>query len=284
MSAAVITGAFVVAAVGAFWALLDRHADARAHPLSVGVLVGLRRLPPPALPDGRPARQARRRVPAAGRSPRWRASSRAAPRAELAIIGQPDVANRTLENPIVVPGALSFLAYGSFGATVHGPRRLPARPVARQRRAPLLRVPHHGRARDAAHRADARRARPPRARPAPRVARDALDPDARRAPFPYIATTAGWMTAELGRQPWIVYGLHADRRGHLADRERGQRRLLDARLHGALPRARRALPLPRRPRRSRAGPATPRTRGAATARVGGATHGDRLVRDHRARC
>jgi cytochrome d ubiquinol oxidase subunit I len=26
-------------------------------------------------------------------------------------------------------------------------------------------------------------------------------------PFPYIATTAGWMTAELGRQPWIIYGL-----------------------------------------------------------------------------
>ncbi len=26
-------------------------------------------------------------------------------------------------------------------------------------------------------------------------------------PFPYIATTAGWMTAELGRQPWLVFGL-----------------------------------------------------------------------------
>ena len=26
-------------------------------------------------------------------------------------------------------------------------------------------------------------------------------------PFPYIATTAGWMTAELGRQPWIIYGI-----------------------------------------------------------------------------
>ena len=24
-------------------------------------------------------------------------------------------------------------------------------------------------------------------------------------PFPYIATTAGWMTAELGRQPWIIF-------------------------------------------------------------------------------
>jgi cytochrome d ubiquinol oxidase subunit I len=27
------------------------------------------------------------------------------------------------------------------------------------------------------------------------------------APFPFIANTAGWLTAELGRQPWLVYGL-----------------------------------------------------------------------------
>jgi cytochrome d ubiquinol oxidase subunit I len=27
------------------------------------------------------------------------------------------------------------------------------------------------------------------------------------APFPYIATTAGWLTAEVGRQPWVVFGL-----------------------------------------------------------------------------
>jgi cytochrome bd ubiquinol oxidase subunit I len=26
-------------------------------------------------------------------------------------------------------------------------------------------------------------------------------------PFPYIANTAGWLSAELGRQPWVVYGL-----------------------------------------------------------------------------
>ena len=26
-------------------------------------------------------------------------------------------------------------------------------------------------------------------------------------PFPYIANTAGWWTAELGRQPWLVYGM-----------------------------------------------------------------------------
>jgi cytochrome d ubiquinol oxidase subunit I len=26
-------------------------------------------------------------------------------------------------------------------------------------------------------------------------------------PFPYIATTAGWMAAEIGRQPWLIYGI-----------------------------------------------------------------------------
>jgi cytochrome bd ubiquinol oxidase subunit I len=26
-------------------------------------------------------------------------------------------------------------------------------------------------------------------------------------PVPYVANTAGWMTAEMGRQPWLVYGL-----------------------------------------------------------------------------
>ena len=32
-------------------------------------------------------------------------------------------------------------------------------------------------------------------------------------PFPYIAVTAGWMTAELGRQPWLVYGLFRTAQG-----------------------------------------------------------------------
>ncbi len=26
-------------------------------------------------------------------------------------------------------------------------------------------------------------------------------------PLPYIATTFGWMTAELGRQPWLIFGV-----------------------------------------------------------------------------
>ena len=34
------------------------------------------------------------------------------------------------------------------------------------------------------------------------------------APFPFIANTFGWMTAELGRQPWLVYGLLRTADGH----------------------------------------------------------------------
>jgi cytochrome bd ubiquinol oxidase subunit I len=33
-------------------------------------------------------------------------------------------------------------------------------------------------------------------------------------PFPYIANTAGWMTAEIGRQPYLVYGLMKTMEGY----------------------------------------------------------------------
>ena len=32
-------------------------------------------------------------------------------------------------------------------------------------------------------------------------------------PFPYIATTAGWMTAELGRQPWLIFNIFRTTQG-----------------------------------------------------------------------
>ena len=35
-------------------------------------------------------------------------------------------------------------------------------------------------------------------------------------PFPYIANTAGWITAEVGRQPWLVYGLLRTNQGYSA--------------------------------------------------------------------
>ena len=33
-------------------------------------------------------------------------------------------------------------------------------------------------------------------------------------PHPYIANILGWMTAELGRQPWLIYGVFQTRDGY----------------------------------------------------------------------
>jgi cytochrome d ubiquinol oxidase subunit I len=128
------------------------------------------------------------------------------PGAELAIIGQPDVEHRRLENPIVVPGILSFLAYGSFGSTVLGLNDFPESEWPQN--VELLYYAYHimvglGTLFIAVMGIAALllwRGRLETFRPMLWVLTLAF-------PFPYIATTAGWMSAELGRQPWLVYGL-----------------------------------------------------------------------------
>jgi cytochrome d ubiquinol oxidase subunit I len=45
--------------------------------------------------------------------------------AEINFIGQPDVANNRLDNPIRMPGLLSFIAYGSFSSNVKGLSEFP---------------------------------------------------------------------------------------------------------------------------------------------------------------
>src|SRR5262249_47717462 len=133
-------------------------------------------------------------------------------RAEVAIIGQPDVKAGRLENPIVVPGMLSFLAYGSFGATVKGLLDFPKDQWPDN--VELLYYAYHimvglgtffiaimGIAFLLLWRGKLYTSRP------------MLWVLMLAFPFPYIATTAGWLTAELGRQPWLVYGLQRTMHG-----------------------------------------------------------------------
>ncbi|MHC5544532.1 cytochrome ubiquinol oxidase subunit I, partial [Singulisphaera rosea] len=128
------------------------------------------------------------------------------PKADLAIIGQPDVAARALENPIVVPWILSFLAYGSFGSTVHGLNDYPTDQWPSH--VELLYYSYHimaglgtifillmGLSSFLLFKGRLTTTRP------------MLWALMLAFPFPYIATTAGWWTAELGRQPWIIHGL-----------------------------------------------------------------------------
>ena len=47
------------------------------------------------------------------------------PGAPLVILGQPNVAERKIDNPIVVPNALSFLTWRSWHAEVQGLNHVP---------------------------------------------------------------------------------------------------------------------------------------------------------------
>jgi cytochrome d ubiquinol oxidase subunit I len=127
-------------------------------------------------------------------------------RAPIAMIGQPNVAQRRLDNPIEVPAVLSWIAYGSFSANVRGLTEFA--PSEWPDNIELLYYSFHimvglGTLFIAAMALATGllwRKRLTRSRWMLWVLMLAF-------PFPFIANTAGWMTAELGRQPWLVYGL-----------------------------------------------------------------------------
>jgi len=204
-SASVITSSFVVAAVGAYWTLMGLHREQARLFLRVGVIAGFLACVFQLFPSGdHQGKLVAEHQPATLAAMEGKFES--GDNAEVAIIGQPDVKNRRLENPIVVPGVLSFLAYGSFGARVTGLNDIP------QDQWPdnieLLYYAYHimvglGTMMMAVMGVALLllwRGRLETFRPMLWVLMLAF-------PFPYIATTAGWLTAELGRQPWLVYGL-----------------------------------------------------------------------------
>jgi cytochrome d ubiquinol oxidase subunit I len=125
--------------------------------------------------------------------------------APLAIIGMPDVATHRLIDPVFVPEFLSFLAYGNFNASVNG---LDA--YARELWPPveLTYYAYHvmvglGTIFVAVMTLAVALlvlARLWRARWMLWVLMLVM-------PFPYIANEAGWVVTEVGRQPWIIYGL-----------------------------------------------------------------------------
>src|SRR5262249_5916622 len=114
----------IFAGVGAFWALSGLHREHAALALRTGVIAGLIASCLMVFPTGdRHGRLVAERQPATLAAMEGLFESK--PGAELAIIGQPDVMHRRLGNPVVVHGMLSFLIYGSFGSTVTGLDRIP---------------------------------------------------------------------------------------------------------------------------------------------------------------
>ena len=201
---ALVTGGFIVAGVGAYYTLAQRDEPFGRAFLQHGILVACLFSALTIFPTGDrngadiTTYQPLKLAAAEGLFH----SERGAP---LALIGMPDVKRRLLLDPVVVPSALSFLAYGNFNANVRGLETYPTDlwpPVE------LTYYAYHvmvglgtifigiG------------------ALAALFLWRGRLE----RAhwllwlillcvPFPYIANEAGWVVAEVGRQPWIVYGL-----------------------------------------------------------------------------
>jgi len=205
MSGAVITAAFVMCSVGAFYVLENRCAEQARVFLRVGVIAGLISCITQIFPTGDlHGRYMAKHQPAAVAAMEGLFVSE--PGAGIILMGQPDEERQRIDNPVVVNDVLSFLIYGTTRAEVKGldqfPRDQWPTPF------PLLFYAYHIMAGLGTYFAVLMT-----------VAafllwrgklfqtRWILWPLLLSCPLPYVANTAGWMTAEIGRQPWVVYGL-----------------------------------------------------------------------------
>lgn len=212
--AALVTGGFVVASVGAWYALRGEHTPQARMFLRSGITVGLLSSVLVAFPTGdlQAKMVASHQAPAlAAMEGRFHSGAYAG----IDLIGQPDVRLRRLDNPIHIPGLLSFLAFGQVRSDVRG---LDAFPVdAWPTNIEVLYYAFHimaglGTLFVALMLAGAvqlLRGRLERSRVLLWLLLSSF-------PFPFIANTAGWTTAELGRQPWLVYGLFRTEQGFSA--------------------------------------------------------------------
>jgi cytochrome bd ubiquinol oxidase subunit I len=212
MGGAVITGSFAMAATGAYYLLSEKQEEYGRLFLRVGVIVAAAASMLQLFPTG--DRQGKlvtehQPVTLAAMEGLFQTESGAS----IVLIGQPDTLNQKLDNPIYVPKALSFLTHRHWEAEVKGLQEFPRDQWPDN--IPLLYYSYH-------------------------ImvglgtifilimtaavvllwlrklfsARWMLWIIMLSFPFPYIANTAGWITAEVGRQPWLVYGLMKTQEGY----------------------------------------------------------------------
>lgn len=205
MSGAVVTGAFVMAATGAYYLLMRQHQEYGKLFVRAGVIAGVVASVAQVFPTGDlHGKYMAKHQPVTTAAMEGLFETEAG--APVVILGQPDVERRRIDNPLVVNKALSFLIYGTTRAEVKGLNHFPQRDWPTN--IPLLFFSYHvmaglGTLFVAVMGGSAFllwRKRLYSARWMLWILMLAF-------PFPYIANTAGWYTAELGRQPWLVYGL-----------------------------------------------------------------------------
>ena len=205
MSGAAITGAFVLAAMGAFFLLTDRHHRFARLSIRVGVVGALIFCVLQIFPTGdRAAHDVAVYQPSTFAA--MEGLFRTEKGAPLVIIGNPNTEKRRLDSSLGLPHFLSFLTSRRWNSTTRGLNAIPTRDWPSS--VPLVYYAYHimvglgtillliavlgvlllwrGRLYST---------------------RPMLWALMLAFPFTYIANIAGWTTAETGRQPWVIWGL-----------------------------------------------------------------------------
>ena len=201
----VVVAAFVMAGVGAFYLLEKRQEEYGRIFVKLGVIAGVISTMAMVFPTGDLLGKYvahHQPVSIAAMEGLFKTERGAG----MVLLGQPNPETGQIDNPIVINDVLSFLIYGTTKAEVRGLDQFPRDQWPTT--LPLLFYVYHIMAglgtyfvalmvvaafllwRGCLY-----------------TTQWILWPLMLSFPLPYVANTAGWMTAEIGRQPWLIYGL-----------------------------------------------------------------------------
>ncbi len=204
--ASLVTSSFVVASIGAFYILAKSNVEYGKLFLKTGVIFGFISSLLVAFPTGDwNAKNVAKYQPAAFAAMEGIFETEHAG-AEIVLIGQPNMVEKKLDNKIAVPNILSFLTYQDWNRQISGMDKFKEEELPDN--IPALYYSYHimvglgtifigvmslavfflwrGKLYDL---------------------KPLLWSIMFLAPFAYVANITGWYVAELGRQPYLVYGL-----------------------------------------------------------------------------
>ncbi len=204
--ASVITSSFVVASIGAFYILNEKHSGFGRLFVKTGVIFGLISSVLVAFPTGdMVAKNVVKYQPVTFAAMEGVFETEQGG-SEIVMVGQPNMLEKKLDNKIAVPNILSFLTYQDWDTEVKGLNEFDAKDYPTN--IPGLYYSYHimvglgtifiGLMLLAAIQLYRRKLY---------RTKWILWSLLFMSPFPYIANTTGWYTSELGRQPWLVYNL-----------------------------------------------------------------------------
>ena len=205
-AASLVTASFVVSAIGAFYILNNKHSEFGKLFIKTGVIFGLISSLIVAFPTGDMAAKnvvEHQPITFAAMEGIFETEEGGS---EIILIGQPNVLEKKLDNKIAVPNILSFLTYQKWEAEIKGLNEFNEKDYPTN--IPGLYYAYHimvglgtifiGLMLLAAVQLFRKKLY---------KTKWILWSLLFMLPFPYIANTTGWYTAELGRQPWLVYNL-----------------------------------------------------------------------------